>query len=83
MTVQETRGPNYPRHLPHGRSWSLTHERMAYSGNLSVKHAMITKCQNLSLRGLAHGHLLQEKVTQCHPCEAGRAPPIILGTLRM
>lgn len=80
--ARETWGPNYPGHLPHGRSWSPIHGRMAYSGNLSVKHAVTTKMSEPPFVGSGTWPPPSEGVTREASHKGGRGPPSILGVLR-
>lgn len=78
----ETRGPNYPGYLPHGRSWSPIHGRMAYSGNLSVKHAVTAEMSEPPLVGSGTWPPSSEAVTQEASSQRRERPPSILGALR-
>ena len=80
--ARETRGPDHPRHLPHGRSWSPIHGRMAYSGNLSVKHAVTAETSEPPFMGSGTWLPPSEGVTGEASPQRRERPPGILGTLR-
>lgn len=76
-STQDTRGlltHNYPGHLPHGCSWSLTHGRTAYSGNLSAEHCNAHPNVRTSFQGVRHLATFSRKVSLSHPHKAGIAP---------